>query len=216
MVDPGNVEEVCALDPDFIGYIFHLGSKRFVGHRPDPSLFRIPGPQTARVGVFVNEELSEVLRKFDMYMLDLVQLHGSEPPGYCGQLVEQGIPVIKVIHAGYQDPDAGQVKFPVAPEQYHQVAHFLLLDSGASGTGGSGRKFDWALLGELRLPVPFILGGGIGPEDAGPVSRLDDENLYGVDLNSRFEVEPGIKDVRLLNKFIVEIRSQGENQNNQK
>jgi len=201
-----NVAEVSALDPDFIGFIFYSGSKRFVGDRPDPSLFTIPGAQTAKVGVFVDEELSGVMKKFDRYTLDLVQLHGSESPAYCGKLVEQGIPVMKVLHPGDGERRTDRERFQHEPEHYAPVVHYLLFDSGGRGTGGSGEKFTWDLLKEVSIPVPFLLGGGIGPEDAEVVKGVDILQFFGVDLNSRFETSPGMKDSLLLKRFMEEIR----------
>jgi phosphoribosylanthranilate isomerase len=206
MVHAENVEAVCALDPDFVGYIFYRGSSRFVGDDPDPALFRIPGARTARVGVFVNEELPEVMKKFNSCTLDLVQLHGSESPEYCGKLVEEGIPVMKVLHPGNGNsrPDRGDLH--PEPDRYAGVAHYLLFDSGASGTGGSGEKFEWDLLREVSIPLPFLLGGGIGPEDADALMGVDFPQLYGVDVNSRFETAPGMKDTLLLKRFMDEVR----------
>jgi phosphoribosylanthranilate isomerase len=206
MLHAENVASVSALDPDFLGYIFYRGSSRYVGDHPDPALFRLPGAQTARVGVFVNEDLTVVMKKFDSCTLDLVQLHGSESPEYCGKLVEQGIPVMKVLHPGNGNSRPDEVSFHQEPDRYAGVAHYLLFDSGAGGTGGSGKKFDWDLLREVSMPLPFLLSGGIGPEDAGALKGMDLPHLYGVDVNSRFETSPGMKDALLLKRFMDEIR----------
>jgi phosphoribosylanthranilate isomerase len=210
---PRNVEEVSALDPDFAGYIFYPGSVRYVGDQPDPALFRIPGEATARVGVFVDASTSRVRMLFEKCLLDLVQLHGSESPAYCRELVDAGIPVIKVVHAG--DPEIAQRIAEGAQgekggagfmDPYSGVVHYLLFDSGKSGSGGTGQSFDWNLFSELRIPFPFLLGGGIGPEDAPRIGALNHASLFGVDLNSRFERSPGIKDTGLLGPFIKELR----------
>lgn len=213
LTEPRNIEEVSALEPDFAGYIFVKGSRRFVGGHPDPALFRIPCEHTARVGVFVNETVDGVRKIFETCLLDLVQLHGSESPAYCQQLVDAGIPVIKVVHAGFlhdirQKHEGGRQKDRAAglPDHYLGVAHYLLFDSGKSGSGGSGQPFDWSLLGEQSIPLPFLLGGGIGPMDAPRIRQLGHSALFGVDLNSRFECSPGIKDASLLRPFMEEIR----------
>ena len=207
MVDPANLTEICRLDPDFVGYIFFPGSKRFVGQHPDPALFRIPGEGTAKVGVFVNEELAEVVRRFEQCQLDLVQLHGAESPGYCRDLVEEGIPVIKVFHPENPVGKKGRGPEEANMEDYREAAHYFLLDSGGSGEGGSGHQLNWELLGKNDIPLPFLLGGGIGPDDASRLKALALENLFGVDVNSRFESSPGIKNAGLVSRFIYEIRN---------
>ena len=214
LMQPGNVEEVCALDPDFMGYIFVPGSPRYVGEAPDPALFRIPGAGSARVGVFVDEPVTRVRKLFESCPLDLVQLHGSESPAYCRELTDAGIPLIKAIHAGgkgkalLRDTGAARIRSGGTnlPSDFVGVVHYLLFDSGSSGSGGSGIPFDWSLLGQMDISLPFLLGGGIGPEDAERVRRLGHPALSGVDLNSRFELSPGIKDVKLLKPFIDAIR----------
>jgi phosphoribosylanthranilate isomerase len=207
MLDPANLAEVCLLSPDFVGYIFYPGSKRYVGNHPDPALFRIPGEGTAKVGVFVDEELSGVARRFEQCQLDLVQLHGTESPGYCRDLVEEGIPVIKVFHPENPLREKGRGTEGLDMKDYAEAVHYFLFDSGRSGEGGSGHQLDWELLRSCDIPLPFLLGGGIGPDDAGRLKALDLENLFGVDVNSRFESSPGIKDAGLLSRFIEEIRN---------
>lgn len=96
-MDPENLEQVCNLAPDFVGYIFFKGSKRYVGDQPDNALFSIPENRVARVGVFVNEPLLSVKRVFDSGRVDMVQLHGTESPEYCKALVNEGIHVIKAM-----------------------------------------------------------------------------------------------------------------------
>jgi phosphoribosylanthranilate isomerase len=206
MLLPENVEEVCALEPDLIGYIFYAGSSRYVGERPDPALFRIPGDRIAKAGVFVNEEVTEVKRKYEQYLLDLVQLHGNETPDYCSDLVEEGIPVIKVFNPEIPGGKKQHDDVRRSMQRYSRVAHYFLFDSGGSSTGGTGQKFDWSLLSGIVSPLPFFLGGGLGPGDAGAVKQLDLPNFFGVDLNSRFEFSPGLKDPGLLKRFINEIR----------
>jgi len=199
MKSPRNLEQVCALGPDYVGYIFYPASKRYVGEEPDPALFQIPGEGIRKVGVFVNESLSFVLGAFESNHLDMVQLHGDESPDYCGRLLKEGIPVIKSL-------DAGKDEFRL--EEYHEQVHYFLFDTPGKAYGGTGRKFDWELLKRIPTKFPFLLGGGIGPGDAGAVMALDHGGLQGVDLNSRFELAPGIKDVPLLKEFMEFIKNQ--------
>jgi len=198
MVSPRNLEQVCALEPDFVGYIFYSGSARFVGASPDPSLFNIPAPAIRKVGVFVNETLTSVKRTFELHQLQLVQLHGDESPEYCRMLSKDGIPVIKALDAG---TDRSRL------EEYREFVTCFLFDTPGPGHGGTGRKFDWDLLKEIPSSPSFLLSGGIGPGDARTVLELDHRGLLGVDVNSRFELSPGLKDLGKLREFMVEIKS---------
>lgn len=197
MRDPQNLEEVCALDPDFVGFIFYKGSRRFVGNKPDRALFDIPGSEIKKVGVFVNEELDEVIKAIEIYGLDLVQLHGGESEDYCRALSGEPLELIKAV-----DPHGTLVDL----ERYGRVVDYLLFDSAGEGSGGTGRKFDWKLLEDLSIGAPFLLSGGIGPADALSLRSLEYKGLMGVDVNSRFEVSPALKDVSRLKEFITEIR----------
>lgn len=195
--DPLNLEQVCALLPEFVGFIFYPRSKRFVGTRPDPVLFEIPGPDIKKVGVFVDEDLNRVREIASSYKLEAVQLHGRESAEYCRQLSSEAVEVIKAI-----DPRLPFIEI----ERYMEVVDLLLFDSGGAGKGGTGQKFDWELLEGMSLPIPFLLSGGIGPGDAGPIRSLDLQGLTGVDVNSRFELSHGLKDIDELKDFFIEIR----------
>jgi phosphoribosylanthranilate isomerase len=197
--DPGNIEQVCRLGPDMVGYIFYPHSGRYVGADPDPAMFRIPRPPVRKVGVFVNEPLLAVQRTFEKYHLDLVQLHGEESPEYCMALAGSEIPVIKAFGPGI----IGN-REEIA-EYVEQVSYFLF-DSRGPGYGGTGEQFDWDLLQRFSIPFPFILSGGLAPEDASRISVLEHDWLWGVDLNSRFERSPGLKEVELLEHFMQKIR----------
>lgn len=197
MLDPLNLEQVCALHPEYIGFIFYQGSKRFVGTNPNPVLFEIPGPDIKKVGVFVDEDLKLVRAFINSCKLDAVQLHGGESVAYCRQLFSESVEVYKVL-----DPDAHYSEV----ENYMDVVDHFLFDSAGEGKGGTGNKFDWELLEDLPPSASFLLSGGIGPQDAGRVRDLNLEGLIGVDVNSRFELLPGLKDIERLKEFVVEIR----------
>lgn len=199
MKDPANLEAVCPLMPDYVGYIFFRGSRRYVGNQPDPALFSIPPDNIARVGVFVNEPLLSVKRIVGEGWLDMVQLHGSESPGYCKALMNEGVHVIK----STAPVNIGRKEFL---RDYYGVIHNFIFDSQGEGKGGTGLKFNWELLEGYSLPVPYLLSGGIGPEDAREIRGIKHFWLHGVDVNSRFELSPGIKDIGLLREFINEIR----------
>lgn len=197
MRNPQNLEELCSLAPEFVGFIFYPLSKRFVGHHPDPALFDIPGPAIKKVGVFVDEEIKLVNRAVEAYGLEAVQLHGKESVDYCRQLSGDALEVIKVL-----DPNAAELEL----ERYREVVDLFLFDSAGAGSGGSGQKFDWDLLGSLSYPLPFLLSGGIGSGDAELIRSLEIRELLGVDINSRFELSPGLKNIEQLKEFILEIR----------
>ena len=196
MRDPENLEQLCALAPEFVGFIFYSRSKRFVGSSPDSALFQIPGPKIKKVGVFVNEEISRVSLAIQKHKLEVVQLHGGESVEYCQRLAGE-VQVLKVL-----DPYEQQTGL----ENYAGAVNFFLFDTPGEGYGGTGRKFDWSLLKEISSPVPFLLSGGIAPGDAGNIRNIDHKQLLGIDLNSRFELAPGQKDIQALEEFILEIR----------
>jgi phosphoribosylanthranilate isomerase len=197
MRDPRNLELICGLAPDLVGFIFYPHSKRYVGRNPDPALFQIPGQGITKVGVFVDQELSEVKRIAAACGLDMIQLHGSETVDYCMNISGEGLEIIKTL-----DPRAD----PSEMAQYEGVANFYLFDSAGGGKGGTGQKFDWGLLAQLDVAVPYFLSGGIGPGDAESLKKSRFPGMVGVDINSRFEVSPGEKDIRKVKDFIGEIR----------
>ncbi len=199
MLYPENILEVCTLKPDFVGYIFYAGSKRYVGDTPDPAIFRIPDREIAKVGVFVNEELSVVKKSFEMYHLDLVQLHGTESPQYCLSLNISGIPLIKALNP-YNIHGGGSL------DEYKEAVQYFLFDTPGKEFGGTGRKFDWDLLNGISIPQPFLLSGGIGSTDVMSIGKLDHPGLIGIDVNSKFEISPGMKDEILLGDFMRKIR----------
>ena len=186
MRDPRNLEQLCALHPEYIGFIFYPPSPRFVGSRPDPPLFRIPGPGIKKVGVFVDEELHRVRQAIELFGLDAVQLHGHESVDYCRQLASAQVEIMKVL-----DPCEPALETGGYPE----VADLFLFDSAGAGKGGTGLKFDWTLLEDLPLQLPFLLSGGIGPGDAGRLRSLGHPGFRGIAVNSRFELSPGLKDM---------------------
>ena len=206
MREAENLEQLCSIGPDYVGFIFYPESKRFVGWSPDPALFQIPPPDIFKVGVFVNELVDKVKTVVEKYRLEMVQLHGNESPAYCRSVMEMGIPVIKALTAVGGDA-ASKSKHPgYGIEEYAEVVQTYLFDTPGPGWGGTGRKFDWSLLRDQSVPLPYLLSGGIGPEDSEAVVGYEQKNLLGIDLNSRFELSPGLKDIELLSGFFSEIR----------
>jgi phosphoribosylanthranilate isomerase len=200
MVDPLNLKEVAAGEPDFIGFIFYPGSPRYVGEGTDPGLLKNFPQGIKRVGVFFNENISEIIKISQRAGLDLIQLHGNESPAYCSRLRSSGLSVIKVFNIENDFNFESMIG-------YMPVCDFFLFDTKSNKPGGSGGKFNWEKLDEYSLDKPFFLSGGIGPEDAGLIKSICNKDLYAVDINSRFETVTGIKDAELVRKFIKEIKT---------
>ena len=199
MVNPLNLKDVAAGEPDFLGLIYSHGSPRYVGEETEPDLLESFPQGIKRVGVFLNENISEVLKISKRTALDLIQLHGNESPAYCCQLRSSGFSVIKGFNI------ENEFNFETLTG-YLPVCDFFLFDTKSKKPGGSGIKFDWDKLDEYSLDKPFFLSGGIGPEDAGLVKSIRNKGLYAVDINSRFEIATGIKNAELVKEFIKEIK----------
>ncbi len=188
-----NFLEVAALKPDFLGLIFYEKSPRFVPQNVDNQLKQKTfGSQ--KVGVFVNESEEKILKIIKEFNLDFVQLHGNETPDFCEKIREK-IPVIKAFGVSSKED-------LYAAQKYYQSVDYLLFDTKTSGFGGSGRKFDWSILNEEEIQKPFLLSGGIDLDVLDEIKTLKIKNLVGVDLNSRFEILPTLKDIEKLQKAI--------------
>lgn len=208
--DPENIEAILQLGIDYAGFIFHKRSKRYVGKTKlaewlaaNDALFS----RTAKVGVFVNAEVDYMLNTVHDYQLNYVQLHGNESPGYCREL--------KLLWSVSTLRKAQIIKaFPITPDfdfdstnEFADSCPLFVFDTGGLPEhGGTGKKWDWEKLNEYNSPVPFLLSGGIGPDDAERIKQLDHPQFAGVDLNSRFESKPGIKEVESLRSFLDTLR----------
>ena len=193
------ITRVLELDPELIGFIFYPPSPRYMVGRLSPEeVSGLPG-KIIKTGVFVNASVEEIKRAVDDYRLDMVQLHGEESPATCRILNESGHEVIKAFSIGEN------VDFE-AYKEYIPYCKFFLFDTVTIGKGGSGRKFNWDILKNYTLDQPWFLSGGIAMEDAFDIAGPKYPGLAGVDLNSRFEISPGIKDTEKLRTFIQEIR----------
>lgn len=194
---PDNIADLMKLPVDMMGLIFYPRSPRYIG---DEEVFiEKAETQAKRVGVFVNEETKIIEQKVMQYHLDYVQLHGNESVQTCRGL-NSLIPVIKAFSISDQS-DFAQTK------DYEGACRFFLFDTKTTNYGGSGRKFDWGILDNYDGKTPFLLSGGITAEDVQVIKEIKHPMLYGIDLNSRFEVTPGLKNINLLEQFIKEIKS---------
>ena len=191
MREPDNIRAVETLGIDLMGFIFWPKSSRYVSERPA----YLP-THCKRVGVFVDEDLETVRRIADEYALDYIQLHGHESREYCAQL--NGLKLIKAISVSGHDDIATY-------KTYEGLVDYFLFDTKCPSVGGSGQQFDWSVLSAYDGSTPFLLSGGIGPDDAERVKAFHHSKCIGIDLNSRFELSPGLKEVAALRKFLNEI-----------
>jgi phosphoribosylanthranilate isomerase len=199
MCDPLNVKEIAETKPDYIGFIFFSGSPRYVGEEPEMALFNNVSPGIKKTGVFINEDNYKILDVSMATGLDMVQLHGNESPETCLQLKTSGLLIIKAFNIGMNFGFENLIP-------YMPVCDYFLFDTKSEKPGGSGRKFNWEKLKEYTLDKPFFLSGGIGPEDAGVINAIENKGFFGVDVNSRFENTPGIKDITLVKTFIKSLK----------
>lgn len=199
MREPGNIREVSGLKPDYMGFIFYPGSKRYGGRLSHSDLRDFP-EDIQKVAVFVNTSREEIVSTCKSYSIRILQLHGDEPPAFCHSLKEEGFQVIKAFRVG-QGLDMEEI------EGFAEVCDFILLDTSGDGYGGTGLKFDWNQLQNYTLELPFFLSGGVAPGDAERIMEMDVPQLYAVDLNSRFEIRPGLKNKEELENFIRKIRT---------
>ena len=192
MREADNIHEVEALGVDWLGLIFWPKSSRYVSERPDYL------PQHAkRVGVFVDEAVDTVKKKADAYALDLIQLHGSESPDYIRAL-KASFSIIKAFSIATAD-DLEQTK------DYEGLVDYFLFDTKGPSVGGNGVQFNWDVLKDYHGQTPFLLSGGIGPDDAERIQAFHHPQCIGIDLNSRFELSPGLKDITAIRKFLNEL-----------
>lgn len=196
MREETNVREVEQSGTDWMGFIFYPGSSRYVGE----TLPYIP-ESVKRVGVFVNEDHERVLALAEKNRLDILQLHGDESPGDCKRLQEKGFLVVKAFGIATDKP------FPsVLIDRYEGCCDYFLFDTHTNLYGGSGKKFGWELLADYGGEIPFLLSGGISPQDVETVKLFSHPGCVGIDLNSGFEIEPAVKNVQLLQEFISAFR----------
>ena len=197
--DPGNTREVCDAEPDYCGFIFYRSSPRFIGESAAELFEKVPA-SILKVGVFVNEGKESVIGIARRWHLDLVQLHGSETPDYCSSIRSEGFKVIKSFGVDARFDFKNTLHFS-------EACDYFLFDTRSREHGGTGVKYNWKKLSEYSLEKPFFLSGGIGPGDVHLIRKIDNKNLYGVDINSRFETAPGIKNIETVRSFIKELKN---------
>lgn len=191
---PENSQDISTLEPDYLGFIFWEKSTRNFDLKELPKL----DSNIKKVGVFVNATLEEIQTKIDMFQLDAIQLHGNESVAFCKEVQQLKVEVIKAFSMDATF-DFGQLK------GYENVVDYFLFDTKGKLPGGNGTAFDWQVLENYTLKKPFFLSGGIGLTETNKVKDFLQSNLsnycYAIDVNSRFEIEPGLKNKIDLEKF---------------
>lgn len=211
MRDADNIRDISALGVDMIGLIFYPPSPRYVqqfssgaGIIPDyaPDMGKTP----LRVGVFVDDMPQNIVTRVYNYKLDYIQLHGNEPRETLENLratidpdIKPKVTIIKAISVSSAE-DIKKYK------EYVGAADLFLFDTECKTVGGSGEQFDWQVLQAYDGDVPFLLSGGIGPDDVERIKNFHHPKCIGIDLNSKFEIEPALKDVEKLKQFLVKVK----------
>lgn len=198
MREAHNIRKVEALGVDWMGFIFYPQSPRYVSAMPA----YLP-VNAKRVGVFVNQEPDLVSRLVQEFGLSIVQLHGTEDAPCIGRIraLCPGITIVKALNIAKSD----DLKLATP---YFGMVDYLLFDTKAKLAGGNGTQFDWNILSSYNGTVPFILSGGIGPDDAERLNAFNHPMMAGIDLNSRFESAPALKDAKLLESFLSKLTIQ--------
>ncbi len=191
-----NTMEVAALRPDYLGFIFWEPSKRYYGAS---TLSEIP-ENIKKVGVFVDSKQEEIVQKVKLFGLSMVQLHGNEPADFCATL-KKGLKNVELIKVFSVDHNFDFDKIMA----YEEVCDYYLFDTKGKLPGGNGYGFDWGLLAGYPSTKPYFLSGGIGPDEAASLKeflgRPASRYCHAIDVNSKFEIEPGLKDIEKLRTF---------------
>lgn len=198
--DPDNIKAVEALAPDYMGFICYDKSPRFIGAMDDDELVNI-GTGITKVGVFVDEDADSISKLIYKYKFDAIQLHGNESPEFCDMFKHE----VQVIKAFGIDEHFDFAKL----DAYKNNVNYFLFDTKTPVHGGSGQTFDWGILERYKLSVPFFLSGGLSPDNLEEVKNIKHPAFYGVDLNSKFEVSPALKDLDKLKQAFKKINDEG-------
>ena len=197
LVRSEDILRLAASGIDYAGMVFYPASSRFAGGKLDTSLLgelAVLYPRVKRVGVFVDADPDEVVITAEKYNLNALQFHGHESPEYCRAFCEE-YEVIKAFRIG------GEEDFRRA-QKYEKSAQRFLFDTAGPLPGGNGRQWDWSLINMYTGSIPFFLSGGIRAGDVLKVSSVRHSRFFGIDLNSGFELAPGIKDADAVTRFI--------------
>jgi phosphoribosylanthranilate isomerase len=200
--DVNQLKELEKLEIDYVGLIFYQQSPRYILKKITGKEVRDLDLSIPKVGVFVNANEEEIMQQIEDFDLDIVQLHGDETSSFCSRISNH----IKVIKAFRINDFEANVDWLV--KEYDEVCDYYLFDKANAGLyGGTGEKFNWNLLENSVIGKPFFLSGGISGEDAAALKSFHHPFYYGVDVNSRFEKEPGVKDMRMIKEFVNQLKN---------
>jgi phosphoribosylanthranilate isomerase len=157
--------------------------------------------QIIKVAVLVDENFEDIIQICNDYKIGTVQLHGGESSDFCKGLRDSGLKVIKAF--GIDESFDFEKTYA-----YTDAVDYFLFDTKSQSIGGSGKYFDWGLLKGYQLNIPYFLSGGIGLENIDPIKLIDDDRLVAIDVNSRFEIKPGLKDVEAVTILINKVRDE--------
>ena len=194
-------QQVNALDDlgiTFAGFIFYPKSPRYMAMKITADKIRQIKGKIIKIGVFVNPTYDELMKTVDEYRLDMVQLHGDESPKFCDKIADY-ISVIKAFRLSDNDSIVHMT------QPYNEVCDFFMFDTLGAGYGGTGKKFDWTVLQKSPPVKPYFLSGGIESGDEGKLGDFLEtdagEKLFAIDINTKFEIGPGVKDLNAIKKF---------------
>jgi phosphoribosylanthranilate isomerase len=199
--DLQQLEELSKIGIDYAGFIFYEQSSRYILDKITGKELRDANLSLEKVGVFVNASEEEIMKQVEEYDLQIVQLHGDETAGFCNRISDH----IKVIKAFRLSNTVTNIDWLV--KEYQEACDYYLFDNGSTGLyGGTGEKFDWNILSNSNVSKPFFLSGGISIGDIEKLKSFEHQWFYGVDINSKFETEPGIKNLDLLREFVIQVK----------
>ena len=192
ITDEVNYSELKKYQIDYFGFIFYEKSPRYILNNPDHAFIK---NIKNKVAVFVDENIDTVISILEKYNFSYVQLHGNESSNYCMKLKSEGIKIVKSYLINSHD-DLINIKM------HKETADYFLFDYKSSKYGGSGKTFDWEILNDKSFDKPFFLSGGLSLDNLSNINMINDnEILYGLDLNSKFEKSPGLKDKEKIDKL---------------
>jgi len=197
------LQQLEALNIDYAGLIFYKDSPRYMGDKITGKQIKDADFDIKKVGVFVDPGYSELLDAIDEYGLDIVQLHGNETPELCEELSAE----VEVVKA-FRIPGDKAIDIDEMVADYDAVCDFYLFDTAGlkESFGGTGQQFDWGVLKKAKIEKPFFLSGGIGPDDAAKVKAFSHPDFFAIDVNSKFELSPGLKDMAAVLKFLQALK----------
>lgn len=199
--DLHQLQELNDLKIDYAGIIFYEQSPRYALKRLTGKEVKELNLELTKVGVFVNASEEEIMKQIEEFGLDMVQLHGDETASFCNRISDH-IKVIKAFRIADFDTNVDWLV-----SEYDEVCDYYLFDKGSAGLyGGTGMKFNWKLLEKATIGKPFFLSGGIERKDVQALKKFTHPFFHGVDVNSRFEIAPGVKDMQLIKEFVIELQ----------